>query len=249
MSTDKSLKLILGEIREVKNEFKDFRKLQQQQSTEFHAIFKQLKEENSNLKNIVSDLQTQNNHLSSEVSRLSIGLNSLTQEKFTNNLLVAGIPFIEGENLPGLIIKAASALKVDIKENEFKAKRIFAKAKKGFSNIIVEFLDIELKHKLIKNKKQRALLPTQLGFKNTKEILFFHQLTLYNLDLLTEARQIKNKLKFKFAWFQNNQILLRKAEKTKIFAFRSKQELNCFLQDNVKEDTSEVIDLGTSGSE
>lgn len=243
MSTAQSLKLILDEIREIKRDFKDFKQSHQQQSTEFRAIFKQLKEENSCLKDIVSDLQNQNNNLSSEMSRLSIGLNSVTQDKLSKNLMIAGIPYAEKENLPDLIVKAASALQVDISKADFKVKRMFAKERNSSSNVIVEFFDINLKQKLIKNKKHSVLLPTQLGFNHTKEILMFHQLTSYNLELLAEARNTKNKFKLKFVWYQNNQILLRRAENAKIFAVRSKKELielNCLLEDTRKEKTVEI---------
>lgn len=252
MSTEETLKLILGELKEHKKDFQDFKKSQKQQAIEFRELYKQLKDENSSLKNIVTGLQEENHFLNLEVSRLSIGFNSITQENLSKNLIIAGIPFVEREDLPGLIIKAASILKVDLTPADFKAKRIFAKVNKGFSNILVKFFDIEIKYKLIKNRKQFALLPTQLGFDNKKEILLFHQLTAYNLELLAGARKIKTKFNFKFAWFQNNQILLRKAEKTRIFAIRSKQqliELDCLLEDNKSKETSiEIIDLEEASS-
>lgn len=112
------------------------------------------------------------------MSRLSTGLNSLFQDKLSNNLIVSGVPAADGENLEKVFIKIASLLNVDLSSSDFKVKRINSKVNNKFSNLLVEFNDIKFKSTLLKNKKNISLLPSKLGFDSDKrEILFFHQLT------------------------------------------------------------------------
>lgn len=238
---DETLVMILGELKEIKKDFKNFKISQEEQAAKFNTIFKQLKDENSILKRIVTDLQQENQYLNSEVSRISFGLNSTTQDKLSNNLIITGVPFAKSENLSDLVIATGSILKIKITTTDFKVKRIFSKANKSVSNLLVEFVDIGVKKKLINNRKEFGLSSTQLGFATSNEIYFFNQLTAYNLELLAEARNLKNKFKFKFIWFQNNQVLLRKSEKAKIYSIRSKQDLVNIQNLFKKDESTEII--------
>lgn len=255
-STDSTLKLILAEIKDLKKDLKEFKVSQDKQAVEFRAIFKELKEENSKLKVTVKKLTSQNTHLNSEVSRLSIGLNNLFQDKLSNNLIVSGIPTTEGENLQKLIIDLAKILKVNLLPADFTVKRILSKVNTKFTNILVEFTDIKNKSALLQNRKKISLVPSKIGFTDDKkEIFFFHQLTAQNQQLLAEARKLRNDYSFKFIWYQNNQILARKVEKSKIISIRSSADIeniiNLIKAESKKEtffDSREVIDVDAPGT-
>lgn len=205
------------------------------------------------MKATVQVLTQENIHLNSEVSRLSTGLNSLFQDKLSNNLTVSGVPAADGENLEKVFIKIASLLNVDLSSSDFKVKRITSKVNNKFSNLLVEFNDIKFKSTLLKNKKNIffffiSLLPSKLGFDSDKrEILFFHQLKNQNIHLLAEARKLRSNYNFKFIWYQNNQILARKAEKSKILSIRSIAELdgiiNSIKEDQKKESSADSPDI------
>lgn len=247
---DSTLKLILAEIKGMKNDLRENRIAQDIQAAEFREIFKQLKEENNQLKVTVNKLTSQNTHLNSEVSRLSNGFNHLLQDKLSNNLIVSGIPAIEGEDLRKLMINTAKILKVNLSPEDFTVKRMFSKANNKFSNLLVEFENVKFKSALLQQRKKISLVPSKLGLssEDRREIVFFHQLTAHNQKLLSESRVLKNNYSFKFVWYQNNQILARKVEKSKIIVIRSSVDLeniiNSIEADAKKEmfyDSTEVI--------
>lgn len=225
--TDSTLKLILAEIKDMKKNLKEFKTSQDNQAAEFRAIFKELKEENSNLKVTVKNLTKQNTQLNTEVSRLSIGLNNLYQDKLSNNLIVSGIPGSESEDLEKLVVNLAKELKVKLSPADFTVRRIISKVNNKFNNLLIEFTDIKFKLTLLQNRKKISLVPSKLGFnsEDKREIFFFHHLTRQNQQLLAEARILKSDYSFKFVWYQNNQILARKVERSKIVSIRSSADL------------------------
>lgn len=250
--TETTLKLILAEIKDMKKDLKEFKTSQDKQTAEFKVILKELKEENNNLKVTVKKLTSQNNQLNSEVSRLSFGLNNLFQDKLSNNLIVSGVPSTDGENLEKVMIELAKVLKINLIPADFTVKRILSKVNNKFSNLLVEFANVKYKTALLQQRKKISLVPSKLGFssEDKREIFFFHHLTGQNQKLLAESRKLKNNYSFKFVWFQNNQILARKVEKSKIISIRSIADLDSIIQSIEAEpkketffDTSEVIEV------
>lgn len=246
MATDEVLKHILKELREIKSDYKNFRDQQEQQGLEFRAIFDELKKENSALKKTVHSLVVKNNKLETEVSMLTTGLNSLIQDKLAKNLIITGIPVTEGEDLIKLMITIGLLLKVDISDAKFRVRRLFSKKGGKYVNLLVEFDDIQLKTELLKQRKQLPLLVSQLGLlsETEKQIFFFHHLTSTYLNLLSEARKLKDSHKLRYIWYQNNQVLIKRENCSKIFAVKSLMDLHGLqnlISSEKKLERSEVI--------
>lgn len=222
------LQQILKELKEIKSDYKDFKVSQEKQGLEFRAIFDELKKENSTLKKTVHNLVVKNNKLETEVSVLTIGLNSLMQDKLANNLIITGIPVTEGENLIQLMITIGLLLKVDVSGEKFRVRRLFTKKGGKYANLLVEFDDIQLKTDLLKQRKQLPLLVSQLGLvcETEKQVYFFHHLTPTYLNLLSDARKLKDSHKLRYIWYQNNQVLIKRENSSKIFAVKSSKDLH-----------------------
>lgn len=238
------LKQILSELKEIKSDYKEFKSLQAKQGLEFRKIFDELNKENATLKKTVNNLVIMNNNLETEVSLLTTGLNSLLQDKLTNNLIITGVPVTEGENLSKLVSTIALELKVDISDHKFKVRRLFTKKFNRYANLLVEFENIQIKTEFLKQRKQRSLAVSQLGFKNETEkpILFFHQLTKTYLNILSEAKQLKESHKFRYIWYQNNQILVKKENNQRINVLKSLKDLTDLIstEENSKKDENYV---------
>lgn len=259
---DPAIQQILNELKEIKlsnaelkKDIKEFKTAQEVQTTEFRKMFTRIQKENTELKSVVKTLTKDNVNLNAEVNRLSFGLNSMYQDKLLNNLIISGVSFTAGENLPDLVIKIADKLKVKISNKDFKVTRLIPKeaSKKIFSNLLVEFNDFAFKKDLLANRKKTNLLSGQLGITgDERKIFFFHHLTVHNLNLLNETRKLKESLDIKFVWFQNNQVLVRKAENEKILSIKSKNDLQNFSKIFGKKkelvDLTEVIDVETASS-
>lgn len=252
MATDGDvLKLILKQLKEIKSDYKEFKGMQEKQGIEFRAIFDEMKKENLALKKTVTNLVSKNNELQTEVSLLKTGLNTLLQDKLANNLIISGVPVIEGEDLNTLMFKIGVELSVDISDSKFKVRRLFTKKPNKYANLLVEFEDIKYKTEIFKQKKQLPLLVSQLGFKTEteKQIFFFHQLTTTYLNVLSEARKLKESHHLRYVWYQNNQILIKNANNPKIYAVKSLKDLTdlaYFIESERPElfvDAVEVIDV------
>lgn len=112
----------------------------------------------------------------------------------------------------------------------------------------MEFNEFAFKRDLLANRKKTNLLSGQLGITgDERKIFFFHHLTVHNLNLLNETRKLKESLDIKFVWFQNNQVLVRKAEKEKILSIKSKNDLQNFSKIFGKK--KELVDLSVDVEE
>lgn len=248
---DPAIQQVLNELKDIKlsnadlkKDIKEFKTAQDVQTAEFRKMFNRIQKENTELKSVVKNLTKENVNLNAELNRLSFGLNSIYQDKLVNNLIISGVSFTAGENLTDLVIKIADKLKVKISQKDFKVTRLVPKeaSKKKFSNLLVEFNEFEFKKDLLANRKKTCLLSGQLGITgDERKIYFFHHLTVHNLNLLNETRKLKESLDIKFVWFQNNQVLVRKAENEKILSIKSKNDLQNFSKIFGKK--KELVDL------
>lgn len=255
-----TLTLILSELKDIKSsnvdikkDLKEFKSAQEVQTADFRKMFLTIQKENNELKKVVQNLTKDNLNLNSEIIRLSNGLNSLLQDKLANNMIISGIPAKAGENLPHLMMKIADILKMKISPADFKVKRLIPmediRAKK-INNLLMEFADLKKKNEFLRNRKKINLLSGHLGISGfSTQINFFHHLTTYNIQLLNEARSLKESLDIKFVWFQNNHVLVRKLEKGKILPIKCKtdiQNLNCLFvkkKEHVNGSAADIIDL------
>lgn len=224
---------ILNELKEIKSDYKDFKASQEKQGLEFQAVFEELKKENLKLKTTVDDLCINNSKLETKVFALEMGLNNILQEKLANNLIISGIPVVEGEDLKKVLRKICLKLNVNIDNSKYEIKRLFTKKYNRFTNLLVEFEDINIKTALLKQQKVLALSVDQLGFnsRSSKPILFFHQLTPTFLNILSEARKLKDLHNFAYVWYQNSQVLIKsKTQKEdKIYSIKCLKDLTVLV--------------------
>lgn len=192
-----------------------------EQFADLNRMFAKVKKEIKIKSKIKSTVKVLNN----TIAELSIDVNLLNQQNLRNNLIIAGIPFKKGENLKEIFVKLSKKLKVEITEERFEIRRFASKSDTNSGNILVELDNFSVKKNLLKNRKTKNILTSELGFNGKKSIVLFNQLTHHNLEILAEAKKLRTECNFKFIWFQNNQILARKEKKSRIFTLQTKNDI------------------------
>lgn len=218
---EKKLDLILNAIMDMKHEIKELTNKQDKQFANFERMFADIKEENRNIKMNVQSLDKENKIITNTITNITNDVNTLKQQQLKNNLIIAGIPCKKGENLTESFVKLSKLLKVNVTNSNFQIRR-FTNSESKTNHILVELNDYTVKNALLKNHKSANILTSHLGFQEEISIALFNQLTKENLEILTDAKELKNTCGFKFIWFQNNKILSRKAENSPIIALNSR---------------------------
>lgn len=221
----KDFKDLKASNEKILKDFQDFKVAQERQVKELKAVLTKIKEENIELKKTVNQLIKKSDYLETEVSNLHGGLNRLQQEKLADQFVIPGIPFVEGEDLPALVIKIGSLLKIDLRKPDFSVIRLRSN-KKPSTTLLVES---SMKKVLFEKRKSSVILLEQLGIgssSKSKEVFFYHQLTKFNHDLLSIAKtELKTNNLVKFVWFQNNQVLVRQHSKAAFHSVHSKKDI------------------------
>lgn len=244
----KKLDLILNAIIGMKDELKELTEKQDKQFTKFHKMFADIKEENRNITITVQSLVEENKKFTNTITEITNDVNVLKQQQLKNNLIIAGIPHRNGENLNESLGKLSKLLKVNVTKSNFQIRR-FTNSESKTNHILVEFDDYTVKNALLKNHKKANIRTSQLGFMEDNSISLFNQLTRQNLDILAEAKELKNTCNFKFIWYQNNKILTRQTEKSTIIALNSKNDVAQLISSYKTMNTNlseEIIDLDQS---
>lgn len=238
---------ILNELKEIKSDYKEFKASQEKQCLEFQAIFEELKKENFTLKRTVNDLLVKNCELETKMFSLETGLNNILQDKLVNNMIISGIPEEDGEDLNQILRKVCLKLKVNIDDSKYKVRRLFTRNSNRNTNLLVEFENINIKTALFKQIKELTLSKNQIGFNHNSDnpVLFFHQLTSKFLNILSEARKLKDLHNFRYVWYQNSQILIKRLNGSKIYSIKSLKDLTDMVNVILSEEgfkTEAIID-------
>lgn len=249
----KKLDLILNAIMDMKKEIKELTNKQDEQIANFNKMFADLKEENRNIKITVQTLEKENITLTNTITEITNDVNALKQQQLKNNLIIAGIPRKKCENLNEIFSSLSKLLKVNVTKSNFQIRRLTNSDSKT-NHILVELNDYTVKNALLQNQKTANIRTSQLGFMEDNPISLFNQLTRQNLEVLAEAKELKNTWNFKFLWYQNNKILTRQSEKSDIIGLNSKngvfQLISSYKTENTKKleitNSSEIIDLDQS---
>lgn len=252
MTSQETLNKILDEIKASNDQHKqDFKELKtsndqiRKDFKELKTLFTKVKEENTELKKVVTQLKTNNKSLEIEVKHLSAGFNRLLQEKFNNNFIIPGIPIAAQEDLPKIVQKIGTLLKIDLDKKDFVVRRISSKSKQSTSLLV----ETSKKVAFFQSRKKYTILLEQLGFvgaEGKKEIFFYHQLTKHNQELLNLAKTDLKKNNFvKYVWFQNNHILVRQNSNSSFLSVHCSKDISDLVE-KFKPKLVDTIDLSIS---
>lgn len=158
---------------------------------------------------IKSDCVTTHQH----VEELNYELNVLRQANFEGHMLISNVIKVAQEDLGELLRNMFSLLNINYDpEGILSVGRLSSSNQNGIQPILVRFASILTKDKLMRAARERPICCDEIGLGVKQRIFFNHRLTPANQRLLAAARKFKREHSFKFVWFTNGEIFLRKDE-------------------------------------
>lgn len=183
-----------------------------------------MEEKYNNLFKKYEEQVKENFKLKDEITEIKMLLNRSEQKLLNKNLIVHGIPEGKNEDIKQIIENVGSKLEVDLTNSEFTAYRI-GKENEKKKPIKVCFINESDKNMLIKARNRHNLSAKTLGYKGEGKVFLNHDLTKYNLELYKKSLLFKKNNNYKYLWFNNGNILLRKEEDSVVRVIKKEDDL------------------------
>ena len=179
----------------------------------------------------VETIKMENTFLKNEVVQLTNRLNNIEQFNRSYNIELQDISEKPGENLVSIVTQVADLFKFKLNtsmiDNIF---RVPTQLEHKPKNIIIKFLSkLDRDRFLLAAKIARKELGSGQGFKLdgvTNRFYVNEHLPPHTKTLLKQAKEKAKNKNFKFVWVQNGNVLVRKAENTKIIFIAKPEDLN-----------------------
>lgn len=192
-------------------------KMEQKYDKVYNLYEKQIKI-NEELQNEVGEMRKQLEQLQEEQKKQQ-------QHWIKKNVIITGIPIInEKEDTKQLVAKIENILEVE--NAPITAYRIGRKIKGSVVPIKIEFEMEKHKNKFMEASKTKKLSTKDIGYEENKPVRIRHEMTKENRELFKEALNFKIQNEYKFLWFKNSTLLIRKDEVAKPFIIKNKHDLN-----------------------
>jgi regulator of replication initiation timing len=185
-------------------------------SEKFDSFGKQIQELITSVKNMKEEnqiLREQNTKLKSDIVLLDKRMNILEQKVIENYVEIMGVPEANNENCVKIIETIAEA--VGVKTTVIKAFRIKSKINNKSRKIIAELQSKQIKKEIMDNAKKSKLTGKLVNNNwNNDNIYINDSLTQYNRNLFFKTRVYARDFGYKFVWFKNLKLFIKKNENT-----------------------------------
>ncbi|KAF0711660.1 E3 ubiquitin-protein ligase TRAIP-like [Aphis craccivora] len=198
--TDETLNGVIDSVQFMSTQFDHFG----QQLKSLVSTINELKDENK-------QINEENIFLRKELLNLSQRVNIIEQKSLECHAELIGVPEIQNEICTDTIDKITSTLGLEIKvKNAF---RIPSKSTDKPRKISVCFMSVEEKHKVMDLMKKKKMVAKHIDGKwNNTAIYVNEQMTSTFRNLFFKTRNIAKEVGYKFIWFKNNKIFVKKNE-------------------------------------
>lgn len=150
------------------------------------------------------------------IEELNYELNSLRQTTMEGHLLICNVIRTTDEKLEDVFNNILTQLNVQCRPEDVQGiARLSSSNKGGLQPILVRFSNSGIKERIIRAARDNPISCDTIGLGVKQRIYFNHRLTNANRFLLNEARKFKRIHNFKFVWYSNGEIFLRKDETSK----------------------------------
>ncbi|KAI5632039.1 baculovirus FP protein domain-containing protein [Phthorimaea operculella] len=154
------------------------------------------------------------------------------QEKLDSSLEISGVPKVQDENLNNIAESLATVLQVE-KPTDIQVKRLPSHPKKP-DLIVIKMQDKYTKMQWITASRKKSIiakeiipnLDSQVG---STPVYIREAMTPFNKKLFWMAKQ-ELKPAFKYVWFKDGKILVKKQENSKLFVLRNECDIDNLLE-------------------
>lgn len=204
-----------------------------QQSLDFmNHQFEEFKKDNVEFKKCLTSLnilQIEHNKLKTQVANINYRLNIYEQKELENNAVISGIPLQDGdENIKEIVIEVGRAVGCAIKNDDVVNCYRKKSEKNNNSIIVVQFNNKSKKNELLTKRKEGGnlyLRATKLKGEKNSQIYINEQRTPYSLKLYSEATTLKKKKGYKYVWFKDGAVLVRREADSRVTEIRNEEDI------------------------
>lgn len=151
-----------------------------------------------------------------------------------HHLEIGNFPVTDGENVDKIVCDLGKKIGCPLKVEEIAAAHRL-KAKDGaVPSIIVEFVNRRTRNKFFESRKVLAPKDNK-KFDKKKRIYVNESLCYYYRTLLRMAKEKCKDADYRYCWYQNNKVLVRKAEKSKAIVINKPEDLRKIIADPIDE--------------
>lgn len=216
-------------VSKLESEMECIKTSQQYISDEFDAmkeIISHQKDEICTLKKDVSQIKSDCVTTHQRIEELNYEMNTLKQASFEGHLLISNVIKVAQEDLRVLLKNMFALVNIDYDaEGVLSVGRLSSSNQNGIQPILVRFASALTKERLMKASRQRPIFCDEIGLGVKQRIFFNHRLTPANQRLLAAARKHKREHNYKFVWFMNGEVFLRKDEDSRAIKINDVQDL------------------------
>jgi len=217
VGSNETLSNLTVSVKFMSNQFDMFGK----QLSEVLNSIKELKKENESLKEI-------NCKLNVDIGSLSKKINVLEQNAIICNVEIIGVPEQKNENCVEVVENIAT--KLGVKLSVLNAFRMYSKFSNRPKKIIAKLNSSENKQQLMEFAKKRKLNTKHLNENwENGNIFINNELTAFNRDLFFKTRMFAKSNNFKFIWFKDLKIFIKKDENSKAYIVQDDLDLSKLL--------------------
>lgn len=208
-----------------------------QESLEFmNKQFEEFRKDNLELRkclNMLTIVQTENKNMKTEISNLKYKVNKMELLELQNNVVISGVPVQNGdEKIEEIVSKVGKAVNCSIISSHI--QKCYRKlTNRNNSIIVVQFKNKSKRDELLTKRKEGGNLFLQAidlpGEKSNNQIYISEHRTPHSNQLFNEAMDLKKKKEFKYVWFKDGAILVRKDEKSKVMEVKGEEDIKKLL--------------------
>jgi len=186
-------------------------------SEKFDDFGKQLKEVLYNIKELKNEnklLKENNIKLNSEINNLSKRLNLFEQKSILNHVEIIGVPDSNNENCEKIVEDIADVMGHPV--SVIKVFRIRSKIANKPMKIIGEIASMHQKKTMMEYSKKKKVKACSINESLGNGGIFINNyLTQFNSNLFFKTRMFAKENNFKFVWFNDCKIVIKKSETSK----------------------------------
>lgn len=217
---------------ELINALKDSFKFMSDNFDKFQKEMKVIRNEQKAIRSDIKNIQQTEEKLKKQIDIIESKIIKQQQESNFNNMVVTNMPkFRTQADVVKVIEKIAHQVQYELKKEEIiDTFQIESKNKKSFP-IIVKLTNNKFKVKCMNFRKEKNVIDmkkigTNINSNKNKNINFYHFLEREYSILYDKAKEIAKQKNYKFVWYANATIFIRKEENSKIIKIRNMHELD-----------------------
>lgn len=227
-SVDKKLDLIrvisadMDSLKEITNDIKASQEFLSNQYDEFNAALKCLPKLENELKQLRETIVEKDK----QIVELSMRVNQLEQYGRNKNLEFNEVMEVQNENVEFLVMKIAEKVGVNLREEDIEIAHRLPKTKTEDrpATIIAQFVSRKVRNKVLAAKKT-VVTNAEVTGENGGRIYISENLSFFYRNLLKKAKKKAKGLNYKYTWFKNGMVRVRKGDDSSVIHIENEADL------------------------